>query len=101
MTRSCNRLNPVAIGKTVRDIVFGARRTEHWLVVLHRTGTVITSNVILPWATSYLREYAMCDEHTIKDTEEYSRKQGLTRREFSKGSAGVVLSIMLPSVRGR
>jgi carboxymethylenebutenolidase len=40
----------------------------------------------------------MCDEQTIKDTEEYLRKQGLTRREFSKGSAGVVLSMMLPSV---
>ena len=40
----------------------------------------------------------MCDEHTIKDTEEYLQKQGLTRREFSKGSAGVVLSMMLPSV---
>ena len=40
----------------------------------------------------------MCDEHTIKDTEAYLQKQGLTRREFSKGSAGVVLSVMLPSV---
>jgi len=40
----------------------------------------------------------MCDEQTIKDTEEYLRKQGLTRREFGKGGAGMILSMMLPAV---
>ena len=40
----------------------------------------------------------MCDEQTIKDTEEYLRKQRLTRREFSRGSAGMILSMMLPAV---
>ncbi len=40
----------------------------------------------------------MCDEQTIKDTEEYLRRQGLTRREFNMGSAGMVLSMMLPAV---
>jgi len=40
----------------------------------------------------------MCDEHTIKDTEEYLRKQGLTRREFNKGGAGMILTMMLPAV---
>jgi len=40
----------------------------------------------------------MCDELTEKDNEEYLRKHGLTRRDFSKGAAGVALSIMLPTV---
>lgn len=40
----------------------------------------------------------MCDELTIKDTEEFLRKQGLTRREFTKSSAGVALAVMLPPV---
>ena len=40
----------------------------------------------------------MCDEQTIKDTEEYVRKEGLTRREFGKGGAGMILSMMLPAV---
>ena len=40
----------------------------------------------------------MCDERTIKDNEEYLRKQALTRRDFGKGSAGVVLTMMLPAV---
>lgn len=42
----------------------------------------------------------MCDERTIKDNEEYLRKRGLTRRDFGKGSAGVVLTMMLPAVAG-
>jgi carboxymethylenebutenolidase len=40
----------------------------------------------------------MCDERTIKDNEEYLRKQALTRRDFGKGSAGVALTMMLPAV---
>lgn len=40
----------------------------------------------------------MCDELTVKDTEEYLRTHGLTRRDFSKGAAGVALSMMLPAV---
>jgi len=40
----------------------------------------------------------MCDELTNKDNEEYLKKQGLTRREFAKGSAGVALIAMLPPV---
>ena len=40
----------------------------------------------------------MCDELTEKDNEEFLRKQGLTRRDFSKGAAGVALSMMLPAV---
>ena len=40
----------------------------------------------------------MCDEQTVKDDNEYLRKQGLTRREFSKQSAGVAAAIMLPAV---
>lgn len=40
----------------------------------------------------------MCDELTEKDNEEYFRKQGLTRRDFNKGAAGVALSMMLPAV---
>ena len=40
----------------------------------------------------------MCDELTIKDTEDFLRKQGLTRREFTKSSAGVALAVMLPPV---
>jgi carboxymethylenebutenolidase len=40
----------------------------------------------------------MCDESTVKDNEEFFRKHGLTRRDFSKGAAGVAFSMMLPTV---
>lgn len=40
----------------------------------------------------------MCDELTVKDDEEFLRKNGLTRRDFSKGAVGVTLSMMLPAV---
>jgi hypothetical protein len=33
-----------------------------------------------------------------KKNEEYLRKRGLTRRDFDKGSAGVVLTMMLSAV---
>jgi len=42
----------------------------------------------------------MCDELTVKDDEEYLRKQDLTRRDFNKGAAGVALSMMLPTPDG-
>lgn len=40
----------------------------------------------------------MCDELTLKDSEDYLRKQALTRREFGKGGAGIVAMAMLPAV---
>jgi len=40
----------------------------------------------------------MCDELTVKDNEEFLRKNGLTRRDFGKGAAGVALAMMLPAV---
>lgn len=40
----------------------------------------------------------MCDEYTEKDNEEFFRKQGLTRREFSKLGMGIALAMMLPPV---
>jgi carboxymethylenebutenolidase len=40
----------------------------------------------------------MCDEQTIKDTEEFLRKRGLTRREFGAGAAGLAVTVMLPAV---
>ena len=40
----------------------------------------------------------MCDEITEKDNEEYFRKQGLTRREFSMLGMGAALAMMLPPV---
>ena len=40
----------------------------------------------------------MCDELTEKDNEEYFRKQGLTRREFSKLGMGAAMVMMLPPV---
>lgn len=40
----------------------------------------------------------MCDEITEKDNEEYFRKQGLTRREFSKLGMGAAMVMMLPPV---
>ncbi len=40
----------------------------------------------------------MCDDLTEKDNEEYFRKQGLSRRDFSKLGMGAALAMMLPSV---
>ena len=40
----------------------------------------------------------MCDELTAKDTEEFLRRNALTRREFGKRGAGVALVMMLPAV---
>jgi carboxymethylenebutenolidase len=40
----------------------------------------------------------MCDEITEKDNEDFFRKQGLTRREFSKFGMGAALVMMLPPV---
>jgi carboxymethylenebutenolidase len=40
----------------------------------------------------------MCDELTVKDDEDYLRKRGLSRRDFSKGSIAATLSMMLPAV---
>ncbi len=40
----------------------------------------------------------MCDELTNKDAEEYLRKKGLTRREFSKRGMGAAIAMMLPPV---
>lgn len=40
----------------------------------------------------------MCDELTNKDTEEYLRRNGLTRREFNIRGAGVALAMLLPTV---
>ena len=40
----------------------------------------------------------MCDEHTARDDEEYLRRKELSRRDFSKGSIAVTLSMMLPAV---
>ncbi len=40
----------------------------------------------------------MCDEQTIKAADEYLRKKGITRRDFGKGTAGLALTMMLPSV---
>ncbi|MGI9287922.1 MAG: dienelactone hydrolase family protein [Pseudomonadales bacterium] len=40
----------------------------------------------------------MCDELTAKDTEEYLRRNALTRREFNKRGAGAALAMLLPSV---
>ncbi len=40
----------------------------------------------------------MCDELTNKDAEDYLQRRGLTRREFSKRSAGVAFAMMLPPV---
>ncbi len=40
----------------------------------------------------------MCDDLTNKDVEDYLRRHGLTRRQFSIGSAGAALSLMLPPV---
>ena len=40
----------------------------------------------------------MCDDLTVRDTEEYLRRNGLTRREFGKGGAGAALAMLLPPV---
>ncbi len=40
----------------------------------------------------------MCDDLTNKDVEDYLRRHGLTRRQFSLGSAGAALALMLPPV---
>ena len=40
----------------------------------------------------------MCDELTVKDTEAFLHEHGLTRRDFSKGAAGLALSMLLPAV---
>ena len=40
----------------------------------------------------------MCDEMTEKDNEDFFRKQGITRREFSKLGMGAALAMMLPPV---
>ena len=40
----------------------------------------------------------MCDELTVKDDEIFIRNNGLTRRDFSKGSIAATLSMMLPAV---
>ena len=40
----------------------------------------------------------MCDEFTEKDNEDYFRKQGLTRREFSKLGVGAAMAMLLPPV---
>ena len=40
----------------------------------------------------------MCDDLTEKDNEEFFRKQGLSRREFSKLGMGAALVMMLPAV---
>jgi carboxymethylenebutenolidase len=40
----------------------------------------------------------MCDDYTEKDNEEFFRKQGLTRREFSKLGMSAALAMMLPPV---
>lgn len=40
----------------------------------------------------------MCDEITEKDTEEFLRKHGLSRRDFGKGGIAVAISAMLPIV---
>ena len=40
----------------------------------------------------------MCDELTNKDVEDFLRRQGMTRREFSIGGASAALMMMLPPV---
>lgn len=40
----------------------------------------------------------MCDERTEKDNDEFLRKLGITRRDFSKGGVAAALSMMLPAV---
>lgn len=40
----------------------------------------------------------MCDEHTLEDNEQLLSNRGLTRRQFSKITAGAALTMMLPAV---
>lgn len=40
----------------------------------------------------------MCDELTARDAEEFLKKTSLTRRDFSKRTAGAALAMMLPPV---
>jgi carboxymethylenebutenolidase len=40
----------------------------------------------------------MCDEHTLEDNEKLLAARGLTRRQFSKLTAGAALTMMLPAV---
>jgi len=40
----------------------------------------------------------MCDEQTERDTDEYLRKQGITRRDFNRTGAGAAVLMMLPPV---
>ena len=40
----------------------------------------------------------MCDEQTIKDTEAFLKKEGLSRREFNRNTAAGVAAMMLPAV---
>jgi len=40
----------------------------------------------------------MCDELTAQDAEDYLRRNGFTRREFSRGGIGAALALLLPPV---
>jgi len=40
----------------------------------------------------------MCDELTAKDTEDFLRRKGLTRRSFNQGTAAATLTMLLPPV---
>jgi carboxymethylenebutenolidase len=40
----------------------------------------------------------MCDDLTAKDTEEFLRRKGVTRRDFNITGAGMALAMMLPPV---
>ncbi len=40
----------------------------------------------------------MCDDHTVDENQKFLRKPGMTRRQFSKLSAGAALMMMLPPV---
>ncbi|MEE8306647.1 MAG: dienelactone hydrolase family protein [Gammaproteobacteria bacterium] len=40
----------------------------------------------------------MCDDRTVKDTEDFLRRNGLTRRAFNQGGAAATLALLLPPV---
>lgn len=40
----------------------------------------------------------MCDEHTLEDTNKRLKISGITRRQFSKFTAGAALAMMLPPI---
>jgi carboxymethylenebutenolidase len=40
----------------------------------------------------------MCDELTERDTDNYLRKRGMTRRDFNKLGMGAALAVLLPPV---